>query len=101
MNTESFLRLLGMGTGAAGLALMLAGCVSNPIFEEPGETRFGDANRHTMMAQVVNPDPQYEDVVPVSSGEHAAGAVERYRNDNVYEPETIRATSGVSGSGGS
>jgi len=87
--------------GAGGLALLLlAGCSSIPsIYEEPGDATFGEANRQTMMAQVINPDPVYAEPM-TTSGEHAADAVERYRTDAVKEPETISTTSGVGGSGG-
>ncbi len=53
-----------------------------------------------MMAQVVNPDPYYEDDL-TTSGEHAADAIERYRNDEVKEPQSVRTTNVGTGSGGS
>ena len=91
----------------ACLALLpfAAGCASVPsLYEEPDDAKFGEANRQTMMAQVIDPDPVYEGPA-VTSGEHAAGAVERYRTDTVKEPESIRTTAGSgggsSGSGGS
>lgn len=71
----------------------LTACATNPILEQPGDIGFGEANRQTMMAQVINPDPQYDEPIPVTSGEHAAQAIERYRNDAVKEPESIRTTS--------
>ena len=85
----------------ACLALLplAAGCASVPsIYEEPGDAAFGEANRQTMMAQVIDPDPVYEEPM-VGSGEHAAGAVERYRTDTVKEPESISTTSGTGGGG--
>jgi hypothetical protein len=87
----------------ACLALLplAAGCASVPsLYEEPDDAKFGEANRQTMMAQVIDPDPVYEEPM-VGSGEHAAGAVERYRTDTVKEPESIRTTSSVSGGSGS
>ena len=66
-------------------------------YQDPG---FGEANRATYAAMVINPDPQYEDPIPPTSAEHAAQAIERYRTDQVKQPESIRATSGVQGSGG-
>jgi hypothetical protein len=88
----------------ACLALLpfAAGCASIPsIYEQPGDAAFGEANRQTMMAQVIDPDPVYEEPM-VTSGEHAADAVERYRTDNVKEPDSISTTRSVSGgSGGS
>lgn len=95
MNTDRFKR-------AAWLAALplLAGCASVPsVLEEPGDAAFGEANRQTMMAQVIDPDPVHEGPM-VTSGEHAAQAIDRYRNDAVKEPDSIRTTSGVSGGGG-
>jgi len=86
---------------AATLGLLTAGCsVADKElvgYQDPG---FGEANRATYAAMVVNPDPQYEDPIPPTSAEHAAAAIERYRNDRVKQPERVRATSGVRGNGG-
>ena len=91
----------------ACLALLpfAAGCASIPsIYEEPDDAKFGEANRQTMMAQVIDPDPVYDGPM-VGSGEHAADAVERYRSDTVKQPESVSTTTGTgggsSGSGGS
>ena len=59
---------------ALGGAVLLSGCASSVFTEEPGDASFGEANRQTMMAQVVDPDPVYEDGM-VTSGAHAAAAV--------------------------
>lgn len=72
---------------------MASACADNSIFDRPGDAAFGEANRQTMMAQVVNPDPVYEDEM-TTSGEHAAQAIDRYRSDAVKQPETISTTSG-------
>ena len=99
----------GLGEGLSkiplilGLSLALAGCASvPPITEQPGDAPFGEANRQTMMAQVVDPDPVY-DGPAVTSGDHAAQAIERYRTDTVKQPESISTTEeiGGGGSGGS
>ena len=95
MNTDRFKR-------AAWLAALplLAGCASVPsVLEEPGDAAFGEANRQTMMAQVIDPDPVYDGPM-VTSGEHAAQAIDRYRNDAVKEPDTISTTTAVSSGGG-
>jgi hypothetical protein len=77
-----------------------AGCASIPsIYEDPDDAKFGEANRQTMMAQVIDPDPIYDEPM-VGSGEHAADAVERYREGTVKEPESIRTTRGSGGSSG-
>ena len=78
-----------------------AGCASIPsIYEDPGDAKFGEANRQTMMAQVIDPDPIYDEPM-VGSGEHAADAVERYREGTVTEPQGVSTTSGTSGGSGS
>ena len=59
---------------------------------------FGEANRQTMAAQVVDPDPQYDTINPPTSGEHAGQAAERYRNDKVKKPERVKSTQTGSGS---
>jgi hypothetical protein len=87
----------GLGVGLLAVLPLLAGCASVPsLYEEPTDAKFGEANRQTMMAQVIDPDPVYEGPA-VTSGEHAAGAVERYRTDTVKEPESVSTTSGAGG----
>lgn len=68
-----------------------------------GPDNFGEANRVTMAAQVVDPAPEYDTAVPESHGEHAAQAVERYRTDKVKKPDKVRTskTTAESGGGGS
>jgi len=87
---------------ASILLTVLAGCASTlpSVYDSPGDTTFGEANRRTMMAQVVNPEPVYDGPM-VTSGDHAAYAIDRYNTDNVKEPENIRTTNaGVSSSNG-
>lgn len=80
---------------AAGLAAsLIAGCT-------PTDVTLGNAVRTTMAAQVVDPDPQYEDAIPTTDAAKAASAVDRYRTDKVKKPVNIRTTSGQSGSSGS
>lgn len=76
---------------AAGLALIAAGCT-------PTDATFGNAVRQTMAAQVVDPDPQYDNPVPTTEGAKGAEAVERYRTDKVKQPDTIRTTDTQTGS---
>lgn len=84
------------------LSIAASGCASIEDkelvgYQDPG---FGEANRATFAAMVVNPDPQYDDPIPPTSAEHAAQAIERYRNDQVKQPERLKTTQRVSGSGG-
>lgn len=73
------------------LAVTAAACT-------PTDVTFGNAVRTTMAAQVVDPDPQYEDPVPATDAAKSAAAVERYRTDRVKKPDSIRTTDGQSGS---
>lgn len=84
---------------ASGVAGLLCGCATQSVLQNPGDSTFGEANRQTMMAQVINPDPVYVDPM-TTSGEHAADAIERYRNDDVPNPAGESTTRGVAGGGG-
>ena len=78
---------------------LLAGCETGMAGRGEPASTFGEANRQTMLAQVVDPDPQYEFLDPETSAEHAAKAVERYRKDAVKKPERVKSTSGIGGGG--
>jgi hypothetical protein len=95
MNTDRARRL-----AFAALPLLLAGCEHDYAGAVKPASSFGEANRQTMMAQVIDPDPQYETLTPPTSGEHAGQAVDRYRKDKVKKPERVMSTqTGRSGSG--
>lgn len=88
--------------------VLLAGCATDGPNGYPymgGPDNFGEANRQTTMAQVIDPTPAYATAVPESHGEHAAQAIERYRTDKVKVPERtatskVSAETGGTGSGG-
>lgn len=86
MNSDLFRSLI-----APVLVLALGGCATNSITEQPGDLKFGDANRQTIMAQVIDPDPVYTQAAQ-GSGANAADAVERYRTDKVKQPDSVRTT---------
>lgn len=93
MNSDRF-RIAAMGAAL----IALSGCetlMSTP----PDAAKFGDANRMTMMAQVVDPDPQYEEPM-TGSAENAAQAVARYRTGTVKQPARTRTTSATGGGSG-
>ena len=96
MNSKlKIMTVLALGTALGGCAT-----VADQEFlgyQDPG---FGEANRATYAAMVVNPDPQYDTAIPLTSAEHAAQAIERYRNDAVKVPERQSTTENV-GSGSS
>ena len=82
---------------ALAAATALSGCVSVADqeflgYQDPG---FGEANRMTFAAMVVNPDPEYDTAIPATSAEHAAQAIERYRNDAVKVPERQSTTESI------
>ena len=81
------------------LAIALSGCATDPKTGEFVQYEFGESVKQTMMAQVIDPDPQYDTLIPESSGEQAARAIGRYRTDTVKQPKTQRITSGSSGGG--
>lgn len=83
-----------------GLVLVLGGCEHSMGDKTAAAAKFGEANRMTMAAQVVNPDPQYDQPL-AGSGDSAAQAVERWRTDRVKKPEKVRSTQSQSGGGGS
>ena len=84
---------------------VLAGCTSDGtggLVYNSGPDTFGEANRQTLAAQVIDPAPVYETAVADGSAEHAAQAIERYRTDKVKKPDKMRTTdSKIGGSGGS
>jgi type IV pilus biogenesis protein CpaD/CtpE len=81
----------------------LAGCTADGtggLVYNTGPDTFGEANRQTMAAQIVDPAPVYETASAAGSGEHAAQAIERYRTDKVKKPEKLRTSNGIAGGGG-
>lgn len=63
-----------------------------------GPDNFGEANRQTMAAQIIDPAPVYDNPVPESRGDHTARVIERYRVNRVKQPRsgTARAFSNTS-----
>ena len=88
---------------ASALGLALSGCATVADMEFVGyqDPGFGEANRATFAAMVVNPDPEYDTAIPPTSAAHAAAAIERYRNDAVKQPVRQNTTSVSGGRGGS
>jgi hypothetical protein len=80
--------------------LFVSGCTAADNYLASAPDNFGEANRQTFAAQVIDPEPQYETAVPVSSGQNAANAIERYNKDAVKQPQRESTTSGT-GSGSS
>ena len=83
---------------ALAAVTLLAACDQDVNRTGTPPAAFGEANRQTMMAQVVDPDPVYDDAGPATSAGKAAQAAERYRKDAVKRPDRVRSTSVSSGS---
>lgn len=86
---------------AATAGLSLSACAHDSFGQLMNASdNFGEANRQTFAAQVIDPDPQYDTLVPETSADHAGQAVERYRKDKVKRPDQVR-TSDLSTGGSS
>jgi hypothetical protein len=72
-----------------GAVLALSACTQGFATGDHPVAEFGEANRQTMMAQVVNPEPHYDTLVPVTSADQAADAVDRYNTGQVKQPPSI------------
>lgn len=90
MNTER-----KTGLALAGL-LLLGGCTDHLASTGTPPAAFGEANRQTMLAQTVDPEPVYDSAQPATSARHAAQAAERYGADRVKQPERISSTESAS-----
>ena len=91
------------GILALALAGSLSGCAERqqgPQSYMGGKDHMGEALRQTFAAQIVDPTPAYQTVVPETSAAHAAKAVERYNSDKIKMPDRLSAAGG-SGGGGS
>jgi hypothetical protein len=85
MNSKARL-LAAIGTAA----LLLSGCAtggSNTAFGNGRPDTFGEANRQTFAAMVINPNPEYDEPMAPGDGERAAQAIERLRTGKVKMPE--------------
>jgi len=94
-------RLTLAAVGALVLAPLLAGCAQtySPSMGQIDPAEFGEANRQTFAAMVIDPEPVYTDAL-TTSGAHAQQAIERYRTDRVKQPERIQTGGLTSGGGG-
>ncbi|MFM5885215.1 MAG: hypothetical protein ACKOQ3_07825 [Novosphingobium sp.] len=79
-------------------AMALAGCATDGAGMKMADN-WGEANRQTMAAQIIDPDPQYDTALPATSGDKVAKSVDRYNKDQVKRPEKVRTTNVGSGGG--
>ena len=73
-------------------ALATAGCATGSGTDFMGDESWGEANRRTMAAQVVDPNPVYETAIPPTTAVNAVTAIEHYRDGTVEEPERVSTT---------
>jgi len=59
----------------------------------PNDTGLGSAAKANYAAQIVNPEPVYEEVM-VANGKQTASAQERYRKGTVKKPVGVKTTTG-------
>lgn len=90
--------------GTAGL--LISGCATGGSNTGLGMGRadnFGEANRQTFAAMVINPNPEYDEPMAPADGERAAQAIERLRTGKVKMPErqSISELGKAGGSGSS
>ncbi|MCJ2178711.1 hypothetical protein [Novosphingobium album (ex Hu et al. 2023)] len=101
MNTD-LSRFAAPSFAIALAASVLGGCTTSSSMTYGDDLKgWGEANRQTMAAQIIDPAPQYDTAVPETSGEHVANAINRYRNDKVTRPERMKTSNMLSGRGGS
>ncbi len=83
------------------MTVFVAGCAAaDGGVRTAQKSNWGEANRQTMAAQIIDPAPDYGDAPLLTSGEQVAGAISRFRSDQVKKPERVKtsaiATSGTS-----
>lgn len=94
MNSDRLInRLRGLSIAVATLTLGACASTHSASTGPIDSADFGEANRQTYAAMIINPDPNYSEPMRTSA-EHAADAAERYREGEVKQPEAIRSTEG-------
>ncbi len=81
---------------ASAAALAASACVNNDgRFDlQAGDPTWGDANRMTMAAQVIDPAPEYDTPIPPTTAVNASRAADAYREGRVEQPDRISTTEG-------
>lgn len=79
---------------AAGLTLSACAVEDKELvgYQDPG---FGDANRATYAAMVVDPAPEYDTLLPATDAERAARVTEAYRQGTTEVPERVSTSETV------
>lgn len=96
MNTKRFLTTVGAGIC---MSSALSGCAAYGNLEGPYDPEaFGEANRQTYAAMIAYPESEYDEEME-GDAEKANAAIERYRSDDIKEPDSIRSTTNNPGGG--
>lgn len=84
-----------------GLVVPLAACATADPQTNSVDRHFGEAVAWNKEAQIIDPDPVYDenDAKPGYHGEKAAAATKRYRTDAVKAVEQVGTSTSVSGGG--
>ncbi|MFM5895541.1 MAG: hypothetical protein ACKOQM_14075 [Novosphingobium sp.] len=83
---------------AITMTVLVAGCAATDHgVHAAAIDNFGEANRQTMAAQIIDPKPEY-DAPAMTTGTQVAGALARLRADNIKKPERTQTSSSGSGS---
>lgn len=91
----------GQAAAAVLMLVFVSGCAStNGQVQSAKQDNWGEANRQTMAAQIIDPAPVYEDATAATSGTQVAAAIERVRTDQVKKPERVKTSAiATTGSG--
>ena len=86
-----------LAASAAVLALSACTNADGRFDLSNSDPTWGDANRATMAAQVIDPNPVYENPIPPTSAVNAVRAIDAYAEGNVEEVESLDTTEGGGG----
>jgi hypothetical protein len=100
MSDEAIMTLSSKLMAALVFATVMAGCSDRLALNQEPST-FGNAVRHNIEAQTVNPMPQPAAGPIPMDGSRAAGAMERYQTDHVKQPRSLQTTTVIQGGSGS
>jgi len=84
-----------------GAVLLLGGCVNQPSGRPyiGGADNWGEANKQTLAAQVIDPMPVY-DTPFEASAQKAVAASDRYYADKVKQPDRVTTSKAEAGGAG-
>jgi hypothetical protein len=99
MTDMSIKRRLAIVCTGICIGITLTGCAAYGNLEGRYDPEaFGEANRQTYAAMIAYPEPEYDGEME-GDAEKANAAIERYRADDIKEPDSIRSTTNNPGGG--